>query len=95
MVMSLRSRNGRVECKTLISFSKIVSKYAVWNHGPYWYHKAEDPLFVCFNAPISGTVGSNWKTIFVLDSPFIEEGYRLYYNVTLRPVGAEHQWKIL
>ena len=30
--------------------------------------------FVCLNALISGTTGSNRKIISVLDSPFIEEG---------------------
>ena len=32
-------------------------------------------LFVCLNALISWTTGSNWKNIVVSDSPFIEEGY--------------------
>ena len=34
-----------------------------------------------------------WNILFVLDSPFIEEGYRLY-DITLLPIGAEHKWKM-
>ena len=34
-------------------------------------------LFVCLNALISGTSGSNSENLFALDSPFIEKGYRL------------------
>ena len=48
--------------------------------------------FVCLNALISVTTGSNWKMIFVFDSPFIEEGYRLY-NITLQPIQVEQQVK--
>ena len=44
-------------------------------------------FFVCLNALISGTTGSNKNK---LDSPFIEEGLMLY-NITLWPIGAE-QW---
>ena len=32
-------------------------------------------LFVCLNALISETTGSNSENLFALDSPFIEEGY--------------------
>ena len=49
-------------------------------------------LFVCLNALISGTTGSNSKNLFALDSPFIEEGYRLY-TIMLRPIGAEQRVK--
>ena len=31
---------------------------------------------------------TKWKIIVVVNSSFIEEGYRLY-NITLRPIGAE------
>lgn len=37
-------------------------------------------LFVWLNALISGTIGYNLKTIFVLDSPFIEESYKAILN---------------
>ena len=43
------------------------------------YYKAEDYWF-------------EFKNIFVLDSPFIEEGYMLY-NITLRPKGANKRMK--
>ena len=45
-------------------------------------------LFVCLNALMSETTSLNSKNLFVLDSPFVEEGYRLY-NITLRQKGAE------
>ena len=48
--------------------------------------------FVCLNALISGTAGSNSETLFALDSPFIEKCYRLY-NITLRPIRAEQRVK--
>ena len=48
----------------------------------YWY-KAE--VFVLLNAN-----GSNLNYMFVLDNPFIEEGYGLY-NITLRTKLAD-QW---
>jgi hypothetical protein len=35
-------------------------------------------LFVCLNALISGTTSPICKILSVLDSPFIEEGYRLW-----------------
>ena len=35
-----------------------------------------------------------FRFFFALDSPFIEEGYRLY-NITLRPTGAEQRVKPL
>jgi len=38
-------------------------------------------LFVWLNVLISGTTGSNWKIIFVLDSTFIDKGYRLYFII--------------
>ena len=46
-------------------------------------------LFVWLDALISETTDPIWKILSVLDSSFIEEGYRLYI-ITLRPIGAEH-----
>ena len=43
---------------------------------------------------ISGTTGSKCKIIFLLDSSFIEEGYRLY-NIKLRPINRSAQTGIL
>ena len=43
-------------------------------------------------ALISGTTGSNSENLFALDSPFIEEGFRVY-NITLRPIGVEQRVK--
>lgn len=40
----------------------------------YLIYKAEE--FVCLDAIISETAGPNLIIIFVLDSPFIEEGCR-------------------
>jgi hypothetical protein len=40
-------------------------------------------LFVCLNALILGTTDMIRKILLVLDSPFIEEGYRLWYRNTL------------
>ena len=51
-------------------------------------------LFVCWlNVLISGTTSSNWKNVFVLDSPFIEAGYWLF-NITLRPIEDSQRMKL-
>ena len=52
--------------------------------------KLKSLFFVCLNELISETAGPNWKILFVLDSPLVEEGYRLY-NITLRQIGAEQR----
>ena len=49
-------------------------------------------LFVCLFE--RGNLKNYWfelKNIFVLDSPFVEEDYRLYKIIKLRPIGAEQR----
>ena len=55
-------------------------------------------FFFCVDALILENTGSNYKNIFVLDCPSIEEGYinqsiiyfvkHRLYNITLRPIGT-------
>ena len=57
----------------------------------YSYYKGEYSVWL--NALISETTGLNSKHIFVSDSPFIEEGYKLNI-ITLRSIGTEQQRKM-
>lgn len=72
--------NCQSESLWLVRSLEFLSRYNIIISGIQKEKKNEIEQFVCLIALNSGTTGSYWKNLFVLDSSFSEEGYILFFS---------------